>query len=245
MILLALGGLVLVAVVVGYLIFRFVYSPSNRWGKYLFYVRGTDGINEFTLLPGERCEDAPFAWPTRGVAFGLWGESYRPWRRHQGIDIFPGSEPGVTPVYAAYPGYLSRNVDWISTVIIRLPNDPLNPNRQIWTYYTHMADVEGNSFVSSEFPPGTYEVFVEGGTFLGYVGNYSGDPVNPTGIHLHLSIVKDDGSGTYLNEIEIDNTLDPSPYFNLPLNDRQNPDTFPVCVGEVTQDAWNLVPDND
>lgn len=44
-----------------------------------------------------------------------------------------------------------------------------------------MADANGNSFVSPEFPPGTREVFVEAGTFLGYQGNYSGDPASPGG----------------------------------------------------------------
>jgi hypothetical protein len=70
---------------------------------------------------------------------------------------------------------------------------------------------------------------VEQGTLLGYQGNYSGDPNNPTGVHLHFSIVKDDGNGTFLNELEIKNTLDPSPYFGMPLNARENPDEVPVC----------------
>ena len=52
------------------------------------------------------------------------------------------------------------------------------------------------------------------GTFLGYQGNFSGTPGNPTGVHLHFSIVMDDGEGGFLNELKIRNTLDPSPYFN-------------------------------
>ena len=66
-----------------------------------------------------------------------------PGHRHQGIDIFAGTDVGITPVYAAYDGYLTRQSDWKSTVIIRIPSDPLEPGRQIWTYYTHMADAEG------------------------------------------------------------------------------------------------------
>ena len=88
---------------------------------------------------------------------------------------------------------------------------------------------QGNSFISSEFPAGTEEVYVEAGTFLGYQGNYSGDPNNPVGVHLHISIVKDDGFGNFKNELEIKNTYDPSPYFGLPLNANVNPDTIPVC----------------
>jgi hypothetical protein len=114
-------------------------------------------------------------------------------------------------------------------VIVRIPNDPLKPGRQIWTYYTHMADPQGNSFVSSRFPPGTSEQYIEAGTLLGYQGNYSGTPGNPVGVHLHFSIVQDDGNGGYRNELKIENTLDPSPYLGLPLNANTNPDGIPVC----------------
>jgi hypothetical protein len=92
-----------------------------------------------------------------------------------------------------------------------------------------MADSDGNSYISSAFPPGTQEVFVEAGTLLGHQGNYSGDPYNPVGIHLHFSIVLDDGLGKFLNELEIDNTRDPSPYLGLPLNADQDPGIVPVC----------------
>src|SRR4030043_31796 len=44
-----------------------------------------------------------------------------------------------------------------ATVIVRVPRDPLQPGRQIWVYYTHMADAAGASFISQEFPPGTFE----------------------------------------------------------------------------------------
>jgi hypothetical protein len=115
-------------------------------------------------------------------------------------------------------------------VIIRIPADPLHPDRQIWTYYAHMADEQGNSFISPQFPPGTREVFVKAGTLLGYQGDYSGDPLNPVGVHLHFSIVKDDGQGRFTNETDFQNTYDPSPYFNLRLNSKDNPDEIPVCA---------------
>ncbi len=69
---------------------------------------------------------------------------------------------------------------------------------------------------------------MEAGRILGYQGNYSGDPNNPTGVHLHFSIVRDRG-GKFLNELDIRNTLDPSPYLGLPLNADQNKDEIPVC----------------
>ncbi|MBI3159806.1 MAG: hypothetical protein HYZ26_09440 [Chloroflexi bacterium] len=214
---------------------------SSRWLLFAEYRLNPEKFTDIVIAPGTRCGDAPFAFPIQGAVFGLWDQSYRPGHRHAGLDIFPGTEPGVTPVYAAYPGYLTRLPDWSATVIIRIPQDPLFPARQIWTYYTHMADQEGNSFVSEQFPPGTQEVFVEAGTLLGYAGDFSGDPLNPTGLHLHFSVVRDDGQGNFLNELDIANTYDPSPYFNLPVNDNLNPDDFPRCADDVTVEDWDLV----
>jgi hypothetical protein len=181
------------------------------------------------LTAGSQCGPAPFHFPTDGFIGFLWGDSFRLGHKHQGIDIFPGTEIGVTRVVSAYPGFLTRLPDWKSSVIVRVPSDPLQPDRQIWLYYTHMADENGNSFISSEFPPGTYAAPVDYGTFLGYQGDYSGDPNNPVGVHLHFSIVKDDGSGSFMNELDINNTYDPSPYLGLPVNAYKNRDRVPLC----------------
>jgi murein DD-endopeptidase MepM/ murein hydrolase activator NlpD len=170
---------------------------------------------EWTLTAGQRCGDAPFMWPTTGyLGFG-YGDSWSLGHRHTGFDIFGPAGLNETPVYAAYPGHLTRKPDWKSTVIIRIPHDPLDPARQIWTYYTHMAGPNGDSYIAPEFPPGTEEVFVEAGTLLGYQGNFSGEAGNPVGIHLHFSIVKDDGAGQFRNESRLENTLDPSPYLGV------------------------------
>ncbi len=93
-----------------------------------------------------------------------------------------------------------------------------------------MADSDGNSYIAAEFPPGTREVFVAAGTLLGYQGNYSGDPNNPVGVHLHFSIVRDDGKGDFLNELDIRNTYDPSPYIGLELNARNSNGEVPLCL---------------
>ncbi|MDH5505594.1 MAG: M23 family metallopeptidase [Anaerolineae bacterium] len=238
-------ALAIAAVVAGLLAYDYFFSSKGRWVNYRAYTQDHQTLAEYRLQPGTRCDGSPFAFPTTGVIFGLWDDSYGLRHRHQGLDIFAGTQVGATPIYAAYPGYLTRAADWISTVIIRIPSDPLQPNRQIWTYYTHMADKHGASFVSEAFPPGTSEVFVEAGTLLGFQGDYSGDPSNPTGLHLHFSIVKDDGQGSFLNELEISNTLDPSPYFNLPVNDNQNPVTYPQCAGTTTTQNWNLEPEHE
>ncbi|MBF8256400.1 MAG: hypothetical protein HW375_1307 [Anaerolineales bacterium] len=130
---------------------------------------------------------------------------------------------------AAYDGYLTRLPDWRSAVILRLPDDPLQPGRQIWTYYTHMADANGRSFIDDSFPPGTSEQFVRAGTLLGTQGNYSADPDNPTGMHLHFSIVRDDGTGRFRNELVFANTLDPTPYLGIEVNAERLGGELAVC----------------
>lgn len=236
-----LGVLGAASLAIYYLVYR-IFFPSARWAQYRDFNRNPENYAEITLRPGMQCEDAPFAFPSTGAIFGLWDQSYRPGHRHTGLDIFPGTQVGVNGVYVAYPGYLSRLPDWKSTVIIRIPSDPLQPDRQIWTYYTHMADSDGNSLVDTAFPQGTSEVYVEAGAFLGYAGDYSGKPANPTGLHLHFSIVKDDGSGSFLNETKIRNTYDPTPYFNLPVNNYKNSTEFPTCPGDYTIQDWDLQP---
>jgi hypothetical protein len=188
---------------------------------------------EWSLPAGTRCLGAPFQFPTDGFIGYLWDDSFRPGHRHTGLDIFGGDQPGVTPVYAAYDGYLTRLPDWKSSLIIRIPADPLQPERQIWNYYTHMADPGGNSLIDAAYPPGSSEVLVAAGTLLGMQGNYSGTPGSPVGIHLHFSIVQDDGQGGFLNESHIANTLDPSPYFGMHLNANEPNEDIPNCVLSV------------
>jgi murein DD-endopeptidase MepM/ murein hydrolase activator NlpD len=224
--------LIIAALIVAAAVGGYFYLRRNRISPalatfYEWYNHPQDHP-DWAMHPGQVCGDAPFAFPTTGYIGFVWEDSFRPGHRHQGIDIFGGADPGVTEVRAAYDGYLTRQQDWKSTVIIRIPSDPLKPDRQIWTYYTHMADEQGKSFVSEEFPAGTKEVFVKAGTLLGYQGNYSGTPDNPTGVHLHFSIVKDDGDGLFENELKIENTCDPSPYFGLPLNSKAGEITFPI-----------------
>ena len=222
--------LIVLAIVAGYLAYRWFSSGGVRAVRGLANRSGPASRPDYRVNIGERCGEAPFRSPTNGTIRYIWGDSFRAGHRHQGIDIFGGEGQNNTPVVAAYPGYLSRLADWKSSVIIRIPEDPLQPGRQIWTYYTHMADPDGNSFIVPEFPPGTHELFVEAGTLLGYQGNYSGSPLNPTGIHLHFSIVLDDGRGEFRNELEFQNTLDPSPYFGLPLNANQYKTDIPHCT---------------
>jgi hypothetical protein len=226
-------GLILIAgLVIGTgLYFLLLRKPAGirRSLNVVEWIRNADRHAEWSIQALDRCGDAPFLYPTDGFIGFLWDDSFRPGHRHQGIDIFGGFQPGVTPVFAAYDGYLTRLADWKSTVILRVPEDPLQPGRQIWLYYTHLAGPTGESFVSEEFPRGVSEVEVKAGTLLGYQGNYSGTSGNPVGVHLHFSIVRDDGKGKFLNELRIENTIDPSPYFGLQLNAAAAPGSIPLC----------------
>lgn len=222
--------LVALIVVMGLVFFlRTTFSPNGRSRKVFAFLKNPEAYPDLVLPALSRCQGAPFLLPTSGMIGFIWDDSFRPGHRHQGIDIFSGTDVGQTPIYAAYEGYVTRWPEWKSTLIIRIPSDPLNPGQQIWTYYTHMADSSGSSLISNAFPPGTTDVFVAAGTLLGYQGNYSGTPDNPTGVHLHFSIVKDNGDGLFLNELEINNTLDPSPYFGMPLNANENSNAIPSC----------------
>lgn len=219
---------ILLGLVGGYFLLR---NPSNfgRTGQVTEWIRNSKAHADWAIRAGERCGSAPFILPTDGLVGFLWGDSFYIGHTHQGIDIFGGKQSGQVRVVAAVDGYLTRLPEWKSSLIVRIPSDPLQPGRQIWVYTTHLADAEGNSLIDAAFPAGTVEKPIKAGTLLGFQGNYSGTPGKPVGVHLHFSIVKDDGSGRFMNELLIDNTLDPSPYLGLPLNAKTNTGVIPVC----------------
>jgi hypothetical protein len=219
----------------GVYIFMVLRSATARGRAVSRWMATPSDYADLMIPAGTRCGSAPFIFPTDGVAGYIWGDMFSLGHRHQGVDIFTNTAPGVTPVVAVSDGYLSRLSYWKAALIERIPSDPLDPGRQIWVYYTHMADPAGDSFISPDFPAGTSDVFVKAGTRLGYAGDYSGDPNNPVGVHLHISVVKDRDGG-FMNELDINNTYDPSPYFGLALNASLNRDQIPVC-GQVNTGA--------
>ncbi len=221
---LIISGLILSLI----LLARTWLNPRNRE----FATWATGNENERATLIAERdpCAKAPFILPAEGYIGLFWNDPRSPYsqsRRHQGIDIFINEQPGTQPVYAVADGFIYREADWVSTVIQRIPSDPLQPGQQIWVYYTHMADAQGNDFIEPQFERGVTEVPIRQGELIGYVGNYDGNVPSRIWTHLHLSVVKD-SDGTYLNEYFIDNTLDPSPYFGTGL-DYANQGTW-TCV---------------
>jgi hypothetical protein len=211
---------VIAVIVVGYAVLK-LYSQNKSNSPAVIDDWFSDRANRPTLMTYRvQCADAPFILPSDGFIGLLWGdpaEPYNIYHRHTGIDIFGDGAVGEVPIYAVYDGYLTRLDSWISTVIIR-HDDPLVPGRQIWSYYTHLASEDGSeSFVDSEFPPRTHEKFVKQGTLLGYQGIYAGSAA-PVGLHVHISLVTSEDNGSFKNEAVLSNTIDPSPYFGMPLN---------------------------
>lgn len=233
---LILLGVFVVSRGVGYL--RLLSDPRSQ--AFLQWAQGDPNARaELITEQRDACPGAPFVLPTDGFIGLLYEDPRGPYSNsnpHQGIDIFSEGDPGTTPVYAAYDGYVTREASWRSALILRVPDDPLRPGNQIWLYYTHMADREGNSFIEPAFPPGTNETFVEQGTLLGYTGNYNGNAARNIWVHLHFSIVQDDGNGRFLNELEFANTLDPSPYLGMALNYQCVP-TATGCTAQPTCDG--------
>ncbi|MCC7358770.1 MAG: hypothetical protein IT317_04805 [Anaerolineales bacterium] len=207
-------------------------STRAHTARLLAYLPDPAAHADWQIAGGTQCPGAPFLLPTSGLVGYGYGDSFNFGERHQGLDIFGPDGLDATLVYAVSAGYLTRLPGWVSTVIIRIPRDPLDPTRQIWAYYTHLAGPTGASFISADFPPGTTDAPVAAGALLGYQGNYSGDPANPVGIHLHFSIVRDDGQGHFLNELNIANTLDPSPYLGLSANRAADWSAPPRCASQ-------------
>lgn len=219
--------LVIAVLVIACLVLWWVYSnlrglSGERAREFLAWGRGDEQVRaELVTVQRDVCPGAPFVLPTDGYIGLLYADPNGPYSQaspHQGIDIFSNAAAGVMPVYAAYEGYISRESGWRSALIQRVPDDPLFPGRQIWLYYAHMADRDGNSFIQEAFSPGATEVYVERGTLLGYTGDYNGGALRDIWVHLHFSIVRDDGRGRYANELQFPNSIDPTPYLGLPLN---------------------------
>lgn len=203
-------------------------SPAIDYAKY----KANPHWADLPVVEGQlQCANAPFIMPSAGWLGVLYGDSILGTVNHSGLDIFGLEGNGVTPVYAAYDGYLTRRPEWTSAVIIR-HQDPLHPGQQIWTYYTHMADLNGHSYILPNIPPGTQELPVKQGSLLGYQGDFNGESWRQIDTHLHFSIVKDDGSGQFLNETDRANTLDPSPYLGMRLNSACA-DRPPLCRPDI------------
>lgn len=113
-------------------------DPAGR--RFIAWWRGDEGTRAaLVTVQREACPGAPFILPADGFIGLLYADSRGPYstsRPHQGIDIFSADDPGVTPVYAAYDGFVTRESSWVSSLIQRVPDDPLQPGRQLWYCWT-------------------------------------------------------------------------------------------------------------
>ncbi len=219
--LIVLGVLVIVLLIVR--LSALVAEFNNPQGLALLrWIRGNEQVrSELVTTQREACPGAPFILPAEGFIGLLYADPRGPYSKskpHQGLDIFSDTESGITPVFAAYDGYITREAEWRSSLIQRIPDDPLQPGRQIWLYYTHMADKQGNDYIIDNFEAGSKDIFVERGTLLGYTGDFNGDAIRDIWVHLHFSIIRDDGAGRYTNELDFQNSIDPSAYLGLGLS---------------------------
>ena len=99
-----------------------------------------------------------------------------------------------------------------------------------------MANEAGTEdYIEEAFSQGVSEAFVERGTLLGYTGNYGGS--HRVAVHLHFSIVLDDGRGGYSNELEFDNTVDPSRYLGMAINYACAPEVAACTDDPLCEDA--------
>jgi len=159
---------------------------------------------------GQRCAMLPSSSPPAAYRLPV-DDSFGRLHHHQGIDIFGAAQSvGITPVVAAYrvthaaapTGSHARHPH---------PRRSLQPGRQIWAYYTHMAMPDGTSLIPLISRPGLSKSTSRPGHCSAPRATtpHAG---NPVGVHLHFSIVLDDGENWLRNELNIHNTLDPSPY---------------------------------
>ena len=59
-----------------------------------------------------------------------------------------------------------------------------------------------------------------------------------------LKITGTDGEVTHktnVDELEIKNNYDPTPYFEMALNHTDNQNEFPVCKGDIYIEDWDLI----
>src|SRR5215211_4152783 len=82
----------------------YLYRPNAaRVNKFRQWVRDPAAHPAWKLSAGSQCGNAPFRFPSEGFAGFLWGDSFGLRHIHQGIDIFGGTDVGLTPVLSAYP----------------------------------------------------------------------------------------------------------------------------------------------
>src|SRR5574339_529408 len=113
---LLLPSILVVAIATAAVTAYFMYRPNSaRLLAFRTWINNPASHPDWKLSAGTQCRSAPFLFPTDGFIGFLWDDSFRIGHRHQGIDIFAGTDIGVTRVVSAYPGFLTRLPDWKSS----------------------------------------------------------------------------------------------------------------------------------
>src|SRR5215213_6865394 len=120
---------ILTAIITAIVAYYTYLTNAERMNKFREWIRNPVSHPDWKVAAGTQCGSAPFHFPTDGFVGFLWGDRMGRGHTHQGIDIFAGTDIDITPVIAAYPGYLTRLADWKSSVIVRVPDDPLHPGQ--------------------------------------------------------------------------------------------------------------------
>lgn len=118
---------VLVCLATAVFAYTLLRDPRNQ--TFRQWASDPQAREDLIIVQRDACPGAPFILPADGWIGLLYGDPRGPYsgsNPHQGIDIFSDSDAGVTPVYAAYDGYVTREPNWRSTLIMRVPDDPLN-----------------------------------------------------------------------------------------------------------------------
>jgi hypothetical protein len=79
---LALSVLIILAAVGGYVIYQQAGPMLRRMARLRRYWDHTQAHADWAIKAGQRCGDAPFVLPTDGYVGFLWGDRFRPGRRH-------------------------------------------------------------------------------------------------------------------------------------------------------------------
>jgi hypothetical protein len=169
--------------------------------------------------PAEVCAGAPWRLPSSGVLGVRWQAG--------GLEFYGRGNARAVPVYAVADGLLTRLPDWLDAVAIQ-HDDPLQPGRKVWSYYTGMADGNGaDSYVAPEFPPGAAQIPVTAGQLLGYQGTWSGRAQWPMWMHVGFFVVPAEAPGAV--PVLPGLAQDPSPYLGLAIEPMsQASDTQPL-----------------
>src|SRR6188474_1735461 len=107
MLLLILATAIITAGITAYYLYR---PNAPRVNKFRQWMRDPAAHPDWKLAAGSQCNSAPFLFPTDGFAGFLWGDSFGLRHTHQGIDVFAGTDAGLTKVIAAYPNGSPRSL---------------------------------------------------------------------------------------------------------------------------------------